>query len=137
MEVTVPVSAPPDAWAELTRPSVLAAALPGCRSALPVDGGGVRIVVDIAVASVRGLWAGTVTATGTGAWRIVGSGEPGRADLVVRLDDDHTTLTVEGTVDGPLATIGSALLAAAVRRTVLSLISRKAPGGQRQFGGAT
>jgi carbon monoxide dehydrogenase subunit G len=116
VRISFAVSAPPAAWAELARPSVLAAALPGCRSVEPADGGGFRIVVDVAVASVRGLWAGTVAETAQGQWRIVGAGEPGRADLVVGVDPDHTTITVEGTVEGPLAAIGSALLAAAVRR---------------------
>jgi carbon monoxide dehydrogenase subunit G len=135
VKVTVPIPVPPDAWAGLVRPEVLAAALPGCRSAEPA-GAGVRIMVDVAVAAVRGIWAGTVTETGTGTWRVVGSGEPGRADLVVRVDDDHTALTVEGTVEGPLANIGSALLAAAIRRMILlSSISRNAPGDRRQFGG--
>jgi carbon monoxide dehydrogenase subunit G len=124
MKTSFPVTAPPDAWAGLARPSVLAAALPGCRSAVPADGGGLRLVVDVAVASVRGLWAGTVEQTDEGVWRIAGSGEPGRADLVVRVDPDHSTVTVEGTVDGPLAAIGSALLAAAVRRLVEDTLVR-------------
>ena len=126
MKVTVPVSALPDAWAELTRPAVLASALPGCRSVSPAEGGGLRLVVDVAVASVRGLWAGTLTDTDVGSWRLVGSGEPGRADLVVQVDPDHTTVTVEGTVDGPLAAIGSSLLAAAIRRLVESTVARAA-----------
>ena len=118
MKLSFPVSAPPDAWAALARPSVLAASLPGCRSAEPAAGGGLRLVIDVAVASVRGLWAGTSTQVDAGAWRIVGSGEPGRVDLVLRVDADHTTVAVEGTVEGPLAAIGSALLAASVRRLV-------------------
>jgi carbon monoxide dehydrogenase subunit G len=118
MNLSIPVAATPDAWAELDRPSVLAASLPGCRSAEPADGGGFRLVVDVAVASVRGLWAGTVTETDAGGWRVVGSGEPGR------VDPDHTTVTVEGTVEGPLAAIGSKLLAAAVRRLVQETLAR-------------
>jgi carbon monoxide dehydrogenase subunit G len=120
VRVTVPIPAGASAPADLARPEVLAAALPGCRSAAPIgdgsDGPGVRIVVDVAVAAARGLWAGTVTETATGEWRVVGAGEPGRADLTVRLDADHTALTIEGEIEGPLAAIGSALLAAAVRR---------------------
>ena len=103
---------------------VLARAVPGCRSVTPVEGGGVRLVVDVAVASVRGLWAGTLTETGPGAWRIVGSGEPGRVDLVVHVDADAGTVTIEGTVEGPLAAIGSTLLAAAVRRLVDDTLAR-------------
>ena len=124
MNLSIPVAATPDAWAELDRPSVLAASLPGCRSAEPADGGGFRLVVDVAVASVRGLWAGTVTETDAGGWRVVGSGEPGRVDLILRVDPDHTTVTVEGTVEGPLAAIGSKLLAAAVRRLVQETLAR-------------
>ena len=38
-----------------------------------------------------------------------------------------TTITVEGTVDGPLGTVGSAVLAAALRRTAEDLLAA-APG---------
>jgi carbon monoxide dehydrogenase subunit G len=135
VKVTVPVSTPAGGWDALARPEMLARALPGCRSA-ERTADGVRIVVDVAVASVRGLWAGTLTEVDVKLWRIVGSGEPGRADLIVSVDDDPTTfattLTVEGTVEGPLAAIGSALLAAAVRRTVLSLLASDAAHEQRQ-----
>jgi uncharacterized protein len=124
VKATFPVAASPDAWAELDRPSVLAASLPGCRSAEPAHGGGLRLVVDVAVASVRGLWAGTLTQTDAGGWRVVGSGEPGRVDLVLRVDPDHTTVTVEGTVEGPLAAIGSKLLAAAAHRLVQETLAR-------------
>jgi hypothetical protein len=73
---------------------------------------------------VRGLWAGTLEEIEAGAWRVAGVGEPGRVDLVLRVDADHTTVTVEGTVDGPLAAIGSTLLAAAIRRLVLETLVR-------------
>jgi carbon monoxide dehydrogenase subunit G len=130
----LPGSVSPDAWAALSDPTVLAAALPGCRSAVPVNGadGGLQLVVDVAVASVRGLWAGTVSRVDADAVRVVGSGEPGRVDVVVRADPSRTTVTVEGTVEGPLGAIGSALLAAAVRRTVLSLLASEAAREQRQ-----
>jgi uncharacterized protein len=124
VKATFPVAASPDAWAELDRPSVLAASLPGCRSAERADGGGLRLVVDVAVASVRGLWAGTLTPTDAGGCRVVGSGEPGRVDLVLRVDPDHTTVTVEGTVEGPLAAIGSKLLEAAAHRLVQETLER-------------
>jgi carbon monoxide dehydrogenase subunit G len=100
--------------------------VPGCRSAEPADGGGIRLVVDVAVASVRGLWAGTLTPTDGDGWRVVGSGEPGRVDLVLRVDPDHTTVTAEGTVEGPLAAIGSKLLAAAAQRLVQETLARAA-----------
>ena len=115
MRTSFPVSSPPDGWVALADPAVLAAALPGCRSATPGPDG-LRLVVDVAVASVRGLWAGTVVPVDADAVRITGSGEPGAVDVVVRADPDRTSLTVEGTVDGPLAAVGSTLLAAAVRR---------------------
>jgi carbon monoxide dehydrogenase subunit G len=123
VKVSFPISAPPDTWAALSDPAVLVASLPGCRSATPGPDG-LRLVVDVAVASVRGLWAGTLTETGEGAWRIVGAGEPGRVELVLGVDPDRTTLTVEGTVAGPLAAIGSALLAAAVRRLAEDTLAR-------------
>jgi uncharacterized protein len=132
VRVSVPLTALPDA-----SPEQLLRSLPGCRSISPGADGGLRIVVDVAVAAVRGLWAGTLTETGPGRWHLVGAGEPGKADLAVRLDDDRSTLVIEGTVEGPLATIGSALLAAAVRRTVLSLMGRTSPADRRQKEGTT
>jgi carbon monoxide dehydrogenase subunit G len=152
MRVTFPIDAPPEAWARLADPAVLAAALPGCRSVTPVadaarsargpetDGaratdagrdagvgggagaGALRLVVDLSVASVRGLWAGTVERIDDHAVRVAGSGEPGVVDLVVRADAARSRLTVEGTVGGPLATVGSAVLAAAVHRMAKDLL---------------
>jgi carbon monoxide dehydrogenase subunit G len=152
MRVTFPIDVPPDAWARLADPAVLAAALPGCRSVTLVAGpagpargvatdgargedggrgagvgegagfGALRLVVDLSVASVRGLWAGTVERVDDDAVRVAGSGEPGVVDLVVRADASRSRLTVEGTVDGPLATVGSAVLAAAVHRMAKELL---------------
>jgi carbon monoxide dehydrogenase subunit G len=116
VRITFPVDAPPAAWAALADPAALAAALPGCRSVTVADDGRLRVVADLAVASVRGLWAGTVVRVDADAVRVVGSGAPGTVDLVVRADAARATLTVEGTVDGPLVTVGSAVLAAAVRK---------------------
>jgi carbon monoxide dehydrogenase subunit G len=65
------------------------------------------------------------------AVRIAGSGEPGAVDVVMRADPERTMLTVDGTVDGPLATVGSTLLAAAARRLaddLLSAIAGATPG---------
>jgi carbon monoxide dehydrogenase subunit G len=129
-----PVSAPDEAWAALADPERLAAALPGCRSVerVPGDsgdgaGGGVlRVVADVDVAAVRGLWSGHVTPVDGDAVRLAGSGAPGTLDLVVRADPARTTLTVEGTVDGPLATVGSSVLAAAVRRTAERVLAELA-----------
>ena len=134
MRATFPVSAPPEAWAALTDPVRLAAALPGCRSVAPdADGdAALRVVTEVAVASVRGLWAGTVAPVDGDAVRVRGSGAPGAVDLVVRADAARTTITVEGTVDGPLDTVGSAVLAAALRRIAEDLLAAAAPADQPQ-----
>ena len=135
MKTTFPVSAPPEAWAALADPMRLAAALPGCRSiARDADGdGALHVVTEIAVASVRGLWAGTVAPVDGDAVRVRGSGAPGAVDLVVRANAERTALTVEGTVDGALGTVGSAVLAAAVRRTAEDLLAAAAPASQPVF----
>ena len=106
MKTTFPMSAPPEAWAALADPMRLAAALPGCRSVTrDADGDGtLQVVTEVAVASVRGLWAGTVAPVDADAVRVRGSGAPGALDLVVRADPERTALTVEGTVDGALGT---------------------------------
>ena len=125
MRTTFPVAAPDEAWAALSDPSALAAALPGCRSVTrDVHGDGtLHVVTEVAVASVRGVWVGTVVPVDADAVRVSGAGEPGNVDLVVRADPARAALTVEGTVDGPLGTIGSAVLAAAVRRTAEAVLA--------------
>jgi carbon monoxide dehydrogenase subunit G len=123
VRTTFPIEARAEAWSRLADPEVLAAILPGCRSVTAVAStGGLQLVVDLSVASVRGLWAGTVERVGDSAVRIAGSGEPGTVDLVVRADASRSSLAVEGTVDGPLATVGSAVLAAAVRRMAADVL---------------
>jgi len=134
VRTTFPVDAPPAAWAALADPTRLAAALPGCRSVTRDDGGegggsgvaSLHVVTEVAVASVRGLWAGTVVRLGADAVRVRGSGLPGTVDLVVRADPDRTAVTVEGSVEGPLATVGSSVLAAALRRTAEDLLAAAA-----------
>ncbi|HEX6570345.1 MAG TPA: SRPBCC domain-containing protein [Acidimicrobiales bacterium] len=123
------MSAPPAAWAAIADPGRLAGALPGCRSVTSDDAGGeggFHVVTEVAVASVRGLWAGTVVPVDADAVRVRGSGAPGTVDLVVRADADRTVVTVEGTVEGPLGTVGAAVLAAAVRRTAHDLLAAAA-----------
>lgn len=129
MKTTFPISAPPEAWAALADPMRLAAALPGCRSVTGDAGGDdtLQVVTEVAVAAVRGLWAGTVAPVDADAVRVRGSGAPGAVDLVVRADPERTALTVEGTVDGALGTVGSAVLAAAVRRMAEDLLAAAIP----------
>jgi carbon monoxide dehydrogenase subunit G len=139
VKTTFPVSAPPEAWAALADPQHLAAALPGCRSVTRGAGGDgtLHVVTEVAVASVRGLWAGTVAPLDADAVRVRGSGAPGTVDLTVRADPERTALTVEGSVDGALGTVGSAVLAAAVRRVAEGLLatsSAPAPGPSRGQG---
>jgi carbon monoxide dehydrogenase subunit G len=126
VKTTFPVSAPPGAWAALADPDRLAAALPGCRSvARDADGDGtLHVVTEVAVAAVHGLWAGTVAPVDADAVRVRGSGAPGAVDLVVRADAERTRITVEGTVDGALGTVGAAVLAGAVKRMAEDLLGR-------------
>jgi carbon monoxide dehydrogenase subunit G len=125
VKTTFPVSAPPSAWAALADPERLAAAMPGCRSvARDADGDGtLHVVTEVAVASVRGLWAGTVAPVDADAVHVRGSGAPGALDLVVRADPGRTSITVEGTVDGPLGTVGATVLAGAARQMAEALLS--------------
>lgn len=130
MRTTFPVAAPATAWAALADPGALAAALPGCRSVTAGPGGTLAVVTEVAVASVRGLWSGTVAPLDGDAVRITGAGAPGTVDLVVRAAPDRSALTVEGTVDGPLAAVGSALLAGAFRRLADDVLARLVPGSE-------
>jgi carbon monoxide dehydrogenase subunit G len=128
VRTTFPVDASPAAWASLGDPAVLAAVLPGGRSVTASgDGdGSLQVVADVSVASVHGLWSGTVVRVDADAVRVAGSGAPGTVDLVVRANPSRSTLTVEGTVHGPLATVGSAVLAASIRRVADDLLSAAA-----------
>lgn len=126
MRTTFPVTASPAVWATIADPAGLAAALPGCRSVTRDDTAGegtLQVVTEVVVASVRGLWAGTIVPVDGDAVRVRGAGAPGTVDLVVRADPDRTVVTVEGTVTGPLGTVGAAVLAAAVRRTAHDLLA--------------
>jgi carbon monoxide dehydrogenase subunit G len=134
VKATFPVSAPPGAWAALADPERLAAALPGCRSVTrdPGGNGALHVVTEVAVASVRGLWAGTVATVDADAVHVRGSGAPGAVDLLVRADPGRTSITVEGTVDGALETVGAAVLAGAVRRMAEDLLAATAFPAQGQ-----
>jgi carbon monoxide dehydrogenase subunit G len=129
MKTTFAVSAPPGAWAALADPEHLAAALPGCRSVTrhPGSDGTLHVVTEVAVASVRGLWAGTVAPVDADAVHVRGTGAPGAVDLVVRADPGRTSVTVEGSVDGALGTVGAAVLAGAVRRMAEDLLGAARP----------
>jgi carbon monoxide dehydrogenase subunit G len=137
MKTTFPVSAPPGAWAALADPERLAAALPGCRSVIRhADADGtLQVVTEVAVASARGLWAGTVTPVDADTVHVRGSGAPGAVDLVVRVDPGRTSITVEGSVDGALGTVGAAVLAGAVRRIAEDLLAATESPGPGQFSG--
>jgi carbon monoxide dehydrogenase subunit G len=128
VKATFPVSAPPGAWTALADPERLAAALPGCRSVTrdAAGDGTLHVVTEVAVASVRGLWAGTVAPVDADAVHVRGSGAPGAVDLVVRADPGRTSITVQGTVDGALDTVGAAVLAGAVRRMAEDLLAATA-----------
>ncbi|MEJ7844571.1 MAG: SRPBCC domain-containing protein [Acidimicrobiales bacterium] len=123
MHLTFPVRAPAEAWAALADPAQVAAALAGATAVACAEGGGMRLAVEVAIASVRGPWTGTVTPVDEHAVRVVGAGDVGSLDLVVRADADRTRLAVDGSVGGPLAAIGEALLDAAVRRTATDLLA--------------
>jgi carbon monoxide dehydrogenase subunit G len=137
VKTTFPVSAPPGAWAALADPDRLAAALPGCRSVIRhADAEGtLHVVTEVAVASARGLWAGTVAPVDADAVHVRGSGAPGAVDLVVRADPERTTITVEGSVDGALATVGAAVLAGAIRRMAEDLLAATEVPGPGQSSG--
>jgi carbon monoxide dehydrogenase subunit G len=130
VKATFPVSATPGAWAALADPERLAAALPGCRSVTRGADGTLHVMTEVAVASVRGLWAGTVAPVDADAVHVRGSGAPGAVDLVVRADPGRTSITVEGTVDGVLGTVGAAVLAGAVRRMAEDLLAATGLPGQ-------
>ena len=137
MRTTFGVAAPPEAWSRLSDPACLAAALPGARR-VSVDGDGtLSVTADVAVASVTGLWSGTVTPVDADAIRIAGAGTPGRLDLEVRAAPDRSRLTVEGEVDGPLAAVGGTVLSAAARRLAEALLANLSGPGPSPLASGT
>ena len=126
MKMTLSVRPPGIGWWALTDPAALARALPGCRSVTAGGDGTLSIVTNLSVASVQGLWSGTATYVDGDTVHIKGSGAPGTLDLVVRSNPLRTTLTVEGDVGGPLATVGSSVLAAAAQRLAEALVANMA-----------
>jgi len=126
MKMTLSVRPPGIGWWALTDPAALARALPGCRSVTAGGDGTLSIVTNLSVASVQGLWSGTATYVDGDTVHIKGSGAPGTLDLVVRSNPLRTTLTVEGDVGGPLATVGSSVLAAAAQRLAETLVANMA-----------
>jgi len=126
VRTTFPVKVPPEAWPRLSDPGAVAEALPGARSVTSDGDGTLSVVAEVAVASVAGLWSGTVTPVDADTIRIAGAGTPGRLDLEVRASPDRSKLTVEGEVDGPLATVGGAVLAAAARRLAEDVLANLA-----------
>ncbi|HZM29608.1 MAG TPA: SRPBCC domain-containing protein [Acidimicrobiales bacterium] len=126
MRTTFPVTVPAEVWSRLSEPGAVAAALPGGRAVTADGDGTLSVVAEVAVASVAGLWSGTVTPVDADTIRISGAGTPGRLDLEVRASPDRRQLTVEGAVDGPLSTVGGAVLAAAARRLAEDLLANLA-----------
>jgi carbon monoxide dehydrogenase subunit G len=126
LRTSFPITAPPAVLAALADPAQVAAALPGCRSVEAGDDGGLAVVLDLSVASVQGLWSGTVTLVDADTVSIAGSGAPGTVGFTARADGDRTRLTVEGEVSGPLATVGTMVLAAAIRRLADTLLANLA-----------
>jgi carbon monoxide dehydrogenase subunit G len=126
VRTTFPVTVPPEAWPRLSDPGAVAAALPGARTVTSDGDGTLSVVAEVAVASVAGLWSGRVTPVDADTIRIAGAGTPGRLDLEVRASPDRSQLTVEGEVDGALATVGGAVLAAAARRLAEDVLANLA-----------
>jgi len=120
---SIPVQPPATGWWALADPEILSQALPGARSVSAGGDGTLSIVMDLSVASVQGLWSGTVSYVDSDTLRIAGSGAPGSLDLVVRANPARTSLAVEGEVGGDLATVGATVLAAAARRLVETLVA--------------
>jgi hypothetical protein len=98
-------------------------ALPGGVRGVTRADGAVEVVVDVALGAASGRLVATATALAPGSARIVGEGEPGGFDVVVRADPASGAFDVEGTVSGALGTVGSGLLAAWVSRTAAALMA--------------
>ncbi|HET9897584.1 MAG TPA: carbon monoxide dehydrogenase subunit G [Streptosporangiaceae bacterium] len=125
----VTLKAPCDVvWSVLHDPAVLRQAIPGCEW-LEVAGPGVaRLSVRMAIAAVSGSYAGQLAVTDRQraeriAFKASASGDQGTAaaDVTVRLlpeGDDATMVSyqADGVVSGPVAGVGTRLLATIAKR---------------------
>ena len=125
--VSIPVGRGP-VWQALNDPAVLQQCLPGCESFVAKDNTAFEFVIAAKVGPVKTRFAGDVslsnivpptsyTISGSGKGGVAGFGK-GHADVVLTDTGTGTILsyTVNVSVGGKLAQIGSRLVAAAARK---------------------
>lgn len=125
---TASLSAPPQrVWEALNDPAVLARTIPGCEQLSATGPDDYRITVSAGVASIKGVYQGTVrlsdkTEPTSYVLHASGSGGPGTvsAECVVRLapDGDGTTLSydADAVIGGVIAGVGQRVLAGVAKR---------------------
>src|SRR5262249_47637640 len=112
---------PQTVWDLLNDPAVIASCLPGCERLEPIGDDRYRAVLKLAVASISGEYAGTVSILDKRpptSYRLVvdGSGKPGfmKGEATVELAQQEagTIVSVKGTgqVGGLVARVGQRLL---------------------------
>ncbi len=123
------IGAPPErVWAALNDPEILKRSVPGCESLERLTDSDLKAVAMVRVGPVRARFQGRVTLSDVDApngYRITGEGEGGAAGFAkggatVRLvpDGDGTRLsyTVDATIGGRLAQLGSRLVDETARK---------------------
>lgn len=125
---TASLSAPPErVWEALNDPVVLARTIPGCEQLSATGPDDYRITVSAGVASIKGVYQGTVRLSDkveptSYVLHAAGSGGPGTvsAQCTVRLapDGDGTTLSydADAVIGGVIAGVGQRVLAGVAKR---------------------
>jgi uncharacterized protein len=120
---------PPQVWAALTDPAVLAATIPGCERLEATGPDQYALTVTAGVASVRGTYAGQVALSDQHEPEALvltasGSGAPGTIATTVQVrlagrGDGQTELSydADAQVGGVIAGVGQRMLASVAKRT--------------------
>jgi carbon monoxide dehydrogenase subunit G len=126
--VTTMHAPPPEVWAALTDPDVLARAIPGCRSFEPSGTATYRFTIAAGIASLQGVYTGQVTLSEpreptSFVLTASGAGDPGTVSISVRIRltgaQDGTTVLdydADGVVGGIMAAVGQRMVTAVAQR---------------------
>lgn len=130
------LGAPPQrVWAALIDPAILARTLPGALSLERVGDDEYRVTVEAGIASIKGVYSGTVTLADQRppqayTLRASGSGGPGTIDATAAVTltaaDGEATLVsydADAVVGGTIAGVGQRVLAGVAKRTAAQFFS--------------
>jgi hypothetical protein len=126
---------PPQAWAALNDPAVLARTIPGCEHLEAAGPDSYRLTVTTGVASIQGTYAGEVSLTDrqeptSSRLAISMAGAPGTLSATVLVllvpsgnGSTEVTYAADATPDGMIAAVGQRLLASTAQKLASDLFA--------------